>query len=72
MFARQSEAHMIRSVCNVHTHAHTHVPVHCIYESIRRDCTHNLSSEKLGVALKPCTKLKLLGIGVFLKIRDCD
>jgi hypothetical protein len=49
MFARQAEAQMIRSVCNVHTH--THVLAHCIYESARRECPHNLLSEKLGVAL---------------------
>ena len=51
MFARQAEARMIRSVCNVHTHAHTHVQALCIYEGVRRECTHNLSSEKSGVAL---------------------
>jgi hypothetical protein len=39
MFARQAEACVIRSVCNVHTH----VQAHCIYESVRRECTHNLS-----------------------------
>ena len=42
-FARQAEARMIRSVCNVQTHF--------IYESVRRECAHNLLSEKSGVAL---------------------